>query len=131
MIDVVAAVLVKDDKILIAKRKLEKVQGGYWEFPGGKVEKGEIPSESLIRELKEEMEIVIDVKEHIIDSIYDYGTHKVKLIGFISTILEGSIVLNDHDEYRWVTLNEIDNFKLAPADVEIADAVKDRLSYIH
>lgn len=128
MTDVVAAVLVKYDKILIAKRKLEKVQGGYWEFPGGK---GEIPSESLIRELKEEMEIRIDVKEHIIDSIYDYGTHKVKLIRFISEILEGSIVLNDHDEYRWVTLIEIDNFKLAPADVEIADAVKDRLSHIH
>lgn len=73
------------------------------------------------------MEILIDVKEHIIDNIYDYETHKVKLMGYLCEILEGSIVLNDHDEYRYVSLNEIDNFMLAPADIKIADAVKVRL----
>src|SRR5471030_2248460 len=106
MIDVVAAILTKKDRILIAKRKEDKSQGGLWEFPGGKVEPGEKPKESLVRELKEEMEIEVAVKEHVIDSIYDYGNVQVRLIAFKAEILSGDIILNDNSEYRWILLSE-------------------------
>ncbi|MGG7160083.1 (deoxy)nucleoside triphosphate pyrophosphohydrolase [Clostridium baratii] len=124
MIDVVAAILNKDNKILIAKRKQEKSQGGLWEFPGGKVEKGEEPKESLIRELIEEMEIQVEVYDHVADSVYDYGTHKVRLIGYIAEIISGEIVLNDHTEYRWIKLNDCDSYEFAPADVPIVEHLK-------
>ncbi|WP_275298432.1 (deoxy)nucleoside triphosphate pyrophosphohydrolase [Clostridium sp. YIM B02555] len=124
MIDVVAAILTKEDRILIAKRKEDKSQGGLWEFPGGKVEPGEEPEESLVRELKEEMEIEVAVKEHVADSIYDYGNIQVRLIAFKAEILSGDIILNDHSEYRWILISEMDNFIFAPADIPIVEKLK-------
>ncbi|MDR3598571.1 (deoxy)nucleoside triphosphate pyrophosphohydrolase [Clostridium sp.] len=124
MIDVVAAILTKEDRILIAKRKEDKNQGELWEFPGGKVEPGEKPQESLVRELKEEMEIEVAVKEHIADSLYDYDNIKIRLIAFKAEILSGDIILNDHSEYRWILLSETDNFIFAPADIPIVEELK-------
>ena len=124
MIDVVAAVLIEKDKILIARKKPEKSLGGYWEFPGGKIEKGEEPPESLVRELKEEMDIDIAVKSYITDSIYDYGNIQVRLIGYTAEILSGEIKLVDHDEYEWVTLEEVAKYKLAPADIPLVEKLK-------
>lgn len=117
IIKVVAAILQKEDKILIARKKEGKPLAGYFEFPGGKIEKGETPEESLARELMEEMNIKIDVKEYVGESIYDYGNGKViSLLGYISEIIDGEIKLSDHDRYEWVTLEEINNYKIAPAE---------------
>ena len=71
MIKVVAAILEKEDKILIAKKREGKPLAGLWEFPGGKIEEGETPEESLIRELMEEMNIKVRVNEYVGESIYD------------------------------------------------------------
>ena len=125
MIKVVAAILQKEDKILIARKKEGKPLAGYFEFPGGKIEKGETPEESLARELMEEMNIKIDVKEYVGESIYDYGNGKViSLLGYISEIIDGEIKLSDHDRYEWVTLEEINNYKIAPADIPLIDKLR-------
>ena len=125
MIKVVAAILKKEDKILIAKKREGKPLAGMWEFPGGKIEEGETPEESLIRELREEMDIKIKVKEYVGESIYDYGDGKViSLKGFTSEIVEGDIKLTDHDEYKWVTLEEIYNYKVAPADIPLISKIQ-------
>ena len=125
IIKVVAAILQKEDKILIARKKEGKPLAGYFEFPGGKIEKGEIPEESLARELMEEMNIKIDVKEYVGESIYDYGNGKViSLLGYISEIIDGEIKLSDHDRYEWVTLEEINNYKIAPADIPLIDKLR-------
>ena len=124
MIKVVAAILEKEDKILIAKKREGKPLAGMWEFPGGKIEKGETPEESLIRELEEEMDIKIKVKEYVGESIYDYGDGKViSLKGFTAEIIEGDIKLTDHDEYKWVTLEEICNYRIAPADIPLISKI--------
>ena len=103
-IKVVAAILQKEDKILIARKKEGKPLAGYFEFPGGKIEKGETPEKSLIRELMEEMNIKIAIKEYVGESIYDYGNGKViSLLGYKSEIIDGEIKLSDHDRYEWVT----------------------------
>jgi len=119
MIKVVAAIIHKDNKIMIAKRKENKSMGGFWEFPGGKIDPGETPEESLVRELKEEMDISIKVEKYVGESIYDYGDIVICLLGYLASIENGDIILNDHDEYEWVTLENICKFKLAPADIPL------------
>lgn len=125
IIKVVAAILQKEDKILIARKKQGKPLAGYFEFPGGKIEEGETPEESLIRELMEEMNIKIAVKEYIGESIYDYGNDKViSLLGYTAEIIDGEIKLSDHDRYEWVTLEQINNYKIAPADIPLINRLK-------
>lgn len=125
MINVVAAILENDKKeILIAKRKNDKILGGFWEFPGGKVEKDETPEEGLIRELKEEMNIDIKVIEYIGENIHDYERGSINLIAFKAKILKGNIKLVDHDEYKWIELSELNSYKLAPADIPIISLLK-------
>ena len=125
IIKVVAAILQKEDKILIARKKQGKPLAGYFEFPGGKIEEGETPEESLIRELMEEMNIKIAVKEYIGESIYDYGNDKViSLLGYTAEIIDGEIKLSDHDIYEWVTLEQINNYKIAPADIPLLNKLK-------
>ena len=125
IIKVVAAILQKEDKILIARKKQGKPLAGYFEFPGGKIEEGETPEESLIRELMEEMNIKIAVKEYIGESVYDYGNNKViSLLGYTAEIIDGEIKLSDHDRYEWVTLEQINNYKIAPADIPLIYKLK-------
>ncbi|MCD2503097.1 (deoxy)nucleoside triphosphate pyrophosphohydrolase [Clostridium sp. NSJ-145] len=124
MIKVVAAILQNDDKILIAKKKEGKPLAGFYEFPGGKVEEGENPEDSLVRELMEEMSIKVTVKDYVGKSIYDYGNGKViELLGYTAEIIEGDIVLTDHDEYRWVSLEEVCNYNIAPADIPLISKI--------
>ena len=123
MIDVVAAVLIDHDgKVLIARRKEGKKLGGYWEFPGGKVEKGETPETSLIRELQEEMNIDIEVLKYIGENTHRYdGDVDIRLLAYHSRIVRGQIRLMDHDKVMWVNVDKLLNHKLAPADIPIVD----------
>ena len=125
IIKVEAAILQNEDKILIASKKQGKPLAGYFVFPGGKIEEGETPEESLIRELMEEMNIKIAVKEYIGESIYDYGNDKViSLLGYTAEIIDGEIKLSDHDKYEWGTLEQINNYKIAPADIPLINKLK-------
>lgn len=118
MINVVAGILMNEkEEILIAKRKEEKHLGGYWEFPGGKIENGETPEESLIRELKEEMNITIKVKDYFGENIYKYERGTIKLIAYFCEIVEGNITLTDHSEYKWIKKEDLNQYKLALADI--------------
>lgn len=122
MIKVVAAILRDSDKILIARKAKGKPLEGLWEFPGGKIEFGETPEESLVRELMEEMDIKVKVNEYIGESIYDYGNGKViSLLGYSAEIVEGDIKLTDHDRYEWVTLEEVNKYDIAPADIPLIE----------
>lgn len=122
MIDVVAAMLQNDKKeVLIAKRKLGKSQGGLWEFPGGKIEAGEKPEESLVRELKEEMNIDIEVLEYFGENIHRYENLSIRLIAYTGRILGGELHLKDHDEIAWVGAKNLQNFEFAPADIPLVE----------
>ncbi len=119
MLRVTAAIIEKGDKILIARRKEGKLLGGYWEFPGGKIESGESPEACLQRELFEEFAIQSEIKEFIAESVYQYPMFTIQLLGYRVIHLHGDFKLTDHDRIEWVTLKEIDNFQLAPADLPI------------
>lgn len=125
MIKVAAAVIEnRNGRILIARRKADISLGGYWEFPGGKIEKGETPAECAIRELWEEMNVRIEVGEIIAETVYDYGDKVVHLIAVQAILLDGNLHLHYHDEIRWVTLHEMNDYLFAPADEEIIEKIR-------
>lgn len=125
MINVVAAVI-KDDsgKILITQRNLKKSQGGLWEFPGGKIEPNETKEQAIIREIKEELNIDINVKNYIDEKIFTYPEKDINLIALECSIINGNIELLEHEDYRWVSSSELENFEFAPADMFIVEKLK-------
>ena len=116
MIEVVAGVIYKDNKFLIAQRNLKKDQGGLWEFPGRKVEKKESYEEALVREIKEEFNADIVVEEYLGENIYHYPEKDIKLIFYKARLISPKIELLEHENYKWITKNEKNNFEFAEAD---------------
>ncbi len=107
MQDVTAAVLIKDGKLLIAKRKSTDKLANKWELPGGKIEKGESPKECLKRELKEEFNIDVMVKDFMGENVYSYDYNQIKLLAFQVELVGGQLSLLAHEEYKWVSLNDL------------------------
>ncbi|MCT4214991.1 (deoxy)nucleoside triphosphate pyrophosphohydrolase [Elizabethkingia anophelis] len=120
-IRVVCGVIFNEGRILLCRRKPEKSLGGYWEFPGGKIEVGETEEESLYRELQEELGIRVEIERYFKSVVHDYDGFTIELIAYICRSGQSVCVLTDHDEYEWVDKSELLNWKLAPADIPIAD----------
>jgi 8-oxo-dGTP diphosphatase len=122
MIDVVAAIITNDEgKILITQRNLKKLQGGLWEFPGGKIEKDETREEAIIREIKEELTIDIKVDEYLDEKIFNYPEKDINLIALKCSKINGDIKLTEHEDAKWVANEELDKFEFAPADMFIVE----------
>ena len=125
-IRVAAAVIRKDDKIFATQRGYGELKGG-WEFPGGKIEEGETPQEALKREIEEELDTEISVGE-LIDTIeYDYPTFHLSMDCFWCEIVEGKLVLKEHEAARWLDRKTIDDVEWLPADVTLVGKIKELL----
>jgi 8-oxo-dGTP diphosphatase len=116
IIKVTAAILVKDNKIIIAKRGPDDQLANKWEFPGGKIEINETPEQCLKREMKEEFDIHVSVGEYLGSSIYHYDHMSIELLAYRAYWEKGEINLKDHDEFRWISLEQLAEFDFAPAD---------------
>ena len=110
--------------ILLARRKPGSHLAGYWEFPGGKIENGESPEQSLERELYEEFSIQTKTGNFLCESIFNYGSKKIRLIGYYSKYLGGKFILESHDKIHWVQLEDIEHYNLAPADLPLFETLK-------
>ena len=119
---VVTAGIIYDNsgKVLIVRRGPKESLSGFWEFAGGKVEQGESEKECLKRELKEELGIEVNVGDFIEESRYVYEHGEFMLRAFKTDIISGEIHLSVHDDLAWVEPDELQSFKLAPADIPIA-----------
>lgn len=120
VVEVATAVIKRDNKFLIAKRKLGGSASGKWEFPGGKIEKGETPEECLTRELSEEFGIVAHIDSFFMASCFDYEEKKIRLLLYFATHVSGKFELHVHDEIRWVSKDELPNYDFANADIPVA-----------
>lgn len=119
---VTAAIIRRDNKILIAQRGPSSRLAGLWEFPGGKVEEGENLATCLAREIAEELDIDIAVENEFHTVEHDYGEHGViRLHSFLCNLLRGEPKPSVHAEIRWVTLEEMTKYEFAPADIPIVE----------
>lgn len=126
MIYVTAGILLSDQKVMIAKRKAGKDLAGYWEFPGGKIEEGEGPEVSLAREFKEEFDVEIEVVRPFYENTHSYPKKTVHIISYLVRHVRGDFVLRDHDEIRWIEVQNLLDYQLAPADIPIAERLMGR-----
>jgi 8-oxo-dGTP diphosphatase len=119
MINVTCAIIFFNNKILVAQRSEVMKLPLKWEFPGGKLEDGESEIDCIKREIKEEINIDIEVLEKLSNSIFDYGDIKINLIPFISTYVTGEIILSEHKDYKLLDKTELLNLDWAEADLPI------------
>ena len=117
--DVVAAIIIKNGKYFIAQRNKHKHMGLSWEFPGGKVENGETFEIALQREIKEELNIEINIKNKLGEENYQDDKINVKLHYFICSHFNGEIILSEHENSAWITKNEFKNYNFAEGDSDI------------
>ena len=129
-IKVVAAVIcdsIKDKKQILATARGYGEFKGQWEFPGGKIEKGETPQQALVREIKEELEVNINVGE-LIDTIeYDYPAFHLSMDCFWAEIICGQIVLKEAEDAKWLTIDKLNSVKWLPADVALISCIKNNM----
>lgn len=121
-IRVVAAVIKDGNKIFATERGYGDFKGG-WEFPGGKIEEGETPQEALIREIKEELDVDIEVHELIETVEYDYPSFHLSMDCFWCEIIKGELVLKEHQAARWLTKENINDVEWLPADIELVKKI--------
>ena len=123
MVEVVAALIWDNDKFMICQRPAHKARGLLWEFVGGKVEQCETKEQALIRECKEELNVLLSVGDVFIEVVHEYPDITVHLTLFNATIADGEPQKLEHNDIKWITLSEITNYEFCPAEEEILDRI--------
>ncbi|MEG0972990.1 MAG: 8-oxo-dGTP diphosphatase MutT [Lachnospiraceae bacterium] len=130
---VVAAVIKKRNEtgqiaLFATQRGYGEFKGG-WEFPGGKIENGETPQQALRREIKEELDIIVEVGE-LIDTIeYDYPAFHLSMDCFYCNIKSGNLILLEHEDAKWLTQDKLNTVEWLPADVTLIEKLKHDICY--
>ena len=124
MTEVVAALIWDQDKFMICQRPAHKARGLLWEFVGGKTEPGETGEEALIRECREELDVTVAVRDIFMEVVHEYPDITVHLKLYNAVIAQGIPQKLEHNDIRWITVEEIDQYAFCPADVEILERLK-------
>jgi 8-oxo-dGTP diphosphatase len=125
-IEVVAAIIIKDGQVFATQRGYGEFQG-WWEFPGGKMEAGESPQLALKREIHEELDAEIEVKELLETVEWDYPNFHLTMHCFICSLLSESLHLNEHEAATWLTHETLRSVKWLPADEILLDKIAEYL----
>ena len=125
-IEVVAAIIIKDGEVFATQRGYGEFKG-WWEFPGGKIESGECPQVALKREIREELDAEIEVKELLETVEWDYPNFHLTMHCFICSLLSESLHLNEHEAATWLTHATLRSVKWLPADEILLDKIAEYL----
>lgn len=117
-IEVVAAIICKDDKIFATQRGYGDFKD-WWEFPGGKMEAGETPEKALKREIREELSTEINVDKYLCTVEYDYPKFHLTMHCYLCSLQTEALHLNEHEAAKWLAKDELDSVKWLPADMQI------------
>ncbi|MBQ1802156.1 (deoxy)nucleoside triphosphate pyrophosphohydrolase [Lachnobacterium bovis] len=131
-INVVAAVIIAQNKenkkmIFSTQRGYGEFKGG-WEFPGGKIEENEKPEEALVREIQEELDTIVEVGDFIDQIEYDYPNFHLSMKCYFCTVKKGNLVLREHQDAKWLTLNQLDDVEWLPADINLISKIREYCS---
>lgn len=126
-IHVTAGVIIRQGRLLAARRPEGAVRGGLWELPGGKVEPGESREECLQRELLEELAVAVDVGQHLTSVVHDYGDLCVQLHAYRCQISRGTPTALQHAELRWLEPGQLDTVNWSTADRPIVERARQLL----
>lgn len=124
MTHVVAALVWQGNRFMICQRPAHKKRGLLWEFVGGKVEPGETMAEALIRECREELDVGLKVGEMFIQVDHKYPDIHIILTIFHCEIAEGTPVLKEHEDLKWIPVSDIEKYEFCPADTPVLEALK-------
>ena len=122
-INVVAAVIIKNNLVFATQRGYGEFKDG-WEFPGGKIEKDETPIEALKREIKEELNALIEIDEYLLTVEYDYPNFHLSMQVFICHLIDPHLELLEHESAKWVKIENLDNVDFLPADKKVVASIK-------
>ena len=125
-IEVVAAIIRKEDKIFVTQRGYGEWKD-WWEFPGGKMEPGESPQDALKREIREELSTEINVNEYLYTVEYGYPKFHLTMHCYLCSLLTDALHLNEHEAARWLDVDHIDSVDWLPADLTIITQIKDSM----
>ena len=125
-VKVVAAIIIHENKIFATQRGYGEFKDG-WEFPGGKIEPGETPQDALVREIKEELDIEIEVKDFLETVEYDYPEFHLSMDCFFCAIRSGDLVLKEHEAAKWLTVETLDSVDWLPADQGLIEGIREYL----
>ena len=121
-IEVVAAIICKDDKIFATQRGYGDFKD-WWEFPGGKMEAGETPEKALKREIREELSTEINVDKYLCTVEYDYPKFHLTMHCYLCSLQTEALHLNEHEAAKWLAKDELDSVKWLPADMLIFESL--------
>lgn len=125
-IRVVAAIIIEKEKVFATQRGYSEFKDG-WEFPGGKIELGEIPEAAIVREIKEELDTEIEVVK-LLDTVeYDYPQFHLSMDCFICKIKSGDLVLKEHEAAKWLTKENLDSVDWLPADLSLIEKIRNEI----
>lgn len=127
VVKVVAAIIIDNNKVFATQRGYGEFKDG-WEFPGGKIEKGETAKQALIREIQEELDTKIKVNEKIDTVEYDYPNFHLSMDCFICEIEKGDLVLKEHEAAKWLSKNELYSVDWLPADKGLIEKIKNHVN---
>ena len=119
MTNVVAAIIKKDNQFLVVQRNRKKHLGLKWEFPGGKVQESETFEEALLREIKEELNITINIHEKIAEEKYKDDKIDIVLYYYLCSLKNGMMKLNEHENFAWVEKKNFNKYDFAEGDGNI------------
>jgi 8-oxo-dGTP diphosphatase len=124
LVEVVGALIWDEQgRFMICQRGANKARPLMWEFVGGKVEKGETQEQALIRECEEELSIEIKPYHKFFSTKFDYPDIDIELNIYESKIISGKPILNEHNDLRWIKLEEAKNYGFCPADIPVVEEI--------
>ena len=121
--DVVAAIIKKEDRYLLAKRSKKKYMGLKWEFPGGKVEQNETFKDALSREILEELNVNIEIHNKVAEERYQDEEINIVLHYYLCTLIDTNIVLSEHEAIEWVKKQDFLKYEFVPGDGDITSLI--------
>jgi 8-oxo-dGTP diphosphatase len=126
MLKVTCALIIKDNRLLLTQNNIDSDHPLQWEFPGGKVKKNEGFEDCIKREIKEELDIEIQILKTLEPDVFDYGIKKIELIPFLCSIKKGNIRLKVHNDFEWISFNKLDFIDFSGADRALIEVDENR-----